>query len=227
MKSHITTTFLAIILGLTFLISCSDSGTNAPPGGLVKGSIVYQVPITNFSGQVLDSLNFTEELDSIPVILQCGCKEEQTTYSIDGKYEFRNIPDGKYKVKAKIGDYVYYITDIDEIHSGDVHTNITIYLRKYEINKSIDLILYPNPVANNASIQFSLATQDNMSAYIVDFKGRIVKTLFENEILPAGTHTRLAITNSDIPSGFYFAVVKNYDEQKPYLAFIPLLKQQI
>jgi len=63
---------------------------------------------------------------------------------------------------------------------------------------------YPNPFNPNTTINYSLPSESKVSLKIFNSLGEEVVTLVNNEYQSAGSHSKLLIVNSTLPSGIYF-----------------------
>ena len=61
---------------------------------------------------------------------------------------------------------------------------------------------YPNPFNPQTSVEFQLPKETTVTLKIYNLLGKAVKTILENEKLPAGTY-RQTISALDLPSGIY------------------------
>ena len=67
--------------------------------------------------------------------------------------------------------------------------------------------IHPNPVADKATIRFSLPAPCKVQLRVVDVVGNAVATIV-NADLPAGTHTsEFVVSGSEIPSTLYYVVL--------------------
>ena len=69
-----------------------------------------------------------------------------------------------------------------------------------------ELMVYPNPIAEQAVFEYALTTTGKVSCELVDIQGRSVRTLF-NAQRPAGQH-RETLDLSGITAGQYMLVLR-------------------
>ncbi len=72
-------------------------------------------------------------------------------------------------------------------------------------------IIYPNPTNSIATIEFTQNSSGNTIIELLSTHGILIKTIYKS-FLEAGKQ-KIEINTSDIPSGNYFIVVKNNNEQ--------------
>lgn len=89
------------------------------------------------------------------------------------------------------------------------------------VNMSISknsLDIYPNPMNNDGNIEFTLASQNDVTITIYNLQGKEVKTITMGTLAP-GKHIVPFLTN-DMPAGTYFAVLNNGFNLKQTSKFI-------
>ena len=72
-------------------------------------------------------------------------------------------------------------------------------------------IIYPNPATGNVTIDFYLNSSGKTKIELVNLNGELKKTIL-NKFLEVGLN-KIEINTTDIPSGNYFIVIKNNNEQ--------------
>ena len=70
------------------------------------------------------------------------------------------------------------------------------------------LVLYPNPVNNNATVAFYLMQSANLSVKVLDINGRVIATIADNASFNAGTQN-LSIDASALEAGVYMVRLYN------------------
>ena len=71
------------------------------------------------------------------------------------------------------------------------------------IENSNSILIYPNPIETNANFKFTLANEENISIEIIDFQGKIVKTIIKNKVINAGNHIQNIDLNDNLAAGNY------------------------
>jgi uncharacterized delta-60 repeat protein len=84
-----------------------------------------------------------------------------------------------------------------------------------DFSDSKDLVLlYPNPVKQNATFEFSLDRKKTVSIRLFDMQGKIIKTFLDNQLLDEGNH-QLAIEMPEwLASGMYSLVLTTDGKQE-------------
>ncbi|MCW8804994.1 MAG: T9SS type A sorting domain-containing protein, partial [Ignavibacteriaceae bacterium] len=74
----------------------------------------------------------------------------------------------------------------------------------------------PNPFNPSTTIKYQLPEEGNVSLKIFNSLGEEVANLIDNEYRTNGSHSKLYIVNSSLPSGVYFYRLQagNYVETK-------------
>lgn len=96
---------------------------------------------------------------------------------------------GNYKLlPRKDDDFVGYVSDVEEI---------TEQPREYELAQN-----YPNPFNPSTKIQYALPVEGNVTLKVYNILGQQVRTLIDNQLLPAGRH-EVTFDAANLPSGLY------------------------
>jgi uncharacterized delta-60 repeat protein len=70
-----------------------------------------------------------------------------------------------------------------------------------------EVLIYPNPIIENATLEFSLKQKEALSIQLIDLQGRIIKTFMKNKKLDAGEYAQPIVLPRGVPSGTYFIVL--------------------
>ncbi len=90
-------------------------------------------------------------------------------------------------------------TTIAKTQSSKSLSSVTL-----ELQKPIDNVkVYPNPVADQLNLSYSLKKEGLVTIKILDVLGNDIYTLF-NQKLPAGSQTNKFMIDSKLNTGFYF-----------------------
>ena len=65
-----------------------------------------------------------------------------------------------------------------------------------------NLNVFPNPIVNHATIEFTLENTQNIRLSVYDINGRLVQSIIQNEIRPAGNMT-VNFRKGELTSGIY------------------------
>ena len=71
------------------------------------------------------------------------------------------------------------------------------------------LLIYPNPVAQNATLEYTLSKDETVSIRLIDMQGRIVKTLISEQNLEAGEHKQAIQFPDGLASGAYLITISS------------------
>ncbi len=63
--------------------------------------------------------------------------------------------------------------------------------------------VYPNPIKDKTTIQYTLSESTTFSIQLVDVSGKFSKTILPKQTMPAGDHQQ-EINCSNLPNGTYF-----------------------
>jgi uncharacterized delta-60 repeat protein len=82
-------------------------------------------------------------------------------------------------------------------------------------------LIYPNPVNNEATLDYKLAKDETVSINLFDITGKLVQSITSNENMIAGEH-RQTINLEPLPAGSYIVALTNANAQ---LVSIKIIKQ--
>ena len=68
-------------------------------------------------------------------------------------------------------------------------------------------MIYPNPIVDNATLEFTLEHKEAVTIQLIDLQGRTLKTFIENEKLDAGKHAQAIALPNGLPNSTYFIVL--------------------
>jgi hypothetical protein len=72
-----------------------------------------------------------------------------------------------------------------------------------ENTSTVGVNVYPNPVSDNATVNFSIEEQSDVALFVTDAQGRMVQTIQQTAMMNQGTH-RVEWNAGTLASGIYF-----------------------
>ncbi len=69
------------------------------------------------------------------------------------------------------------------------------------------ILIYPNPVAQNAVLEYILTKEETVTIRLVNMEGKVVKTFAENQKQASGAHKQPLSLGSELASGTYYIVI--------------------
>lgn len=103
--------------------------------------------------------------------------------------------------------------------SNNVATEFDFALSRYLSEFNVGLIdlsipgntlfIYPNPVTQHTTLQYTLKSTEIISIQLLDMEGRFVKTLINSEQQQEGCHQLELDLPHSLPGGTYFMVISN------------------
>ncbi len=72
----------------------------------------------------------------------------------------------------------------------------------------ISLLLYPNPISSNATLQFTLLQDDIISIYIHNIAAEKIGSVIENKKLVSGEYTQTIQISESLPAGNYLIILE-------------------
>ncbi|HMT29990.1 MAG TPA: T9SS type A sorting domain-containing protein [Bacteroidia bacterium] len=80
-------------------------------------------------------------------------------------------------------------------------------------NLSNSILIYPNPVLDEATLNYTLSKADIITINLVDVNGKLIKNFITNEFREATSHNQLLSFPSNLAHGTYFIVISNSTKQ--------------
>jgi len=109
------------------------------------------------------------------------------------------------------GTYKVVLTASNGISSTKDSANIVINVVGVDNTKLMNqLVLYPNPVSNNATVAFNLMQSAKLSVKVLDINGRTIAMIADNANFNAGVQN-LTIDASALEAGVYMVRLYNND----------------
>ncbi|HRO74955.1 MAG TPA: T9SS type A sorting domain-containing protein [Crocinitomicaceae bacterium] len=69
------------------------------------------------------------------------------------------------------------------------------------------LNIFPNPFATTTTIHFEIVEQDTITLRVINLSGQIVKTYFQETVLPSGSYN-INVLDEDLEFGYYLVLLK-------------------
>jgi uncharacterized delta-60 repeat protein len=137
-----------------------------------------------------------------------------TSFGINGKV-FTDIGgswDKAYSVvltannKIVLGGYSNVNGD-DEFTTVRYLTDLIIGIIDLSLENN-SLMIFPNPISNSATLEYELNNKETLSMDLIDIRGKIVKSIFNNTVKQEGVHLE-RINLSKLSTGTYFLRLYN------------------
>ncbi|MGX7667043.1 T9SS type A sorting domain-containing protein [Flavobacterium pedocola] len=102
---------------------------------------------------------------------------------------------------------------LTRMFSGDVNLNFLARYTDVQLgtlaleNQNSSLLIYPNPIENEATFEYTLENNETITVDIIDLQGRIVKKVIANKTQPAGKHSLRFTLDGNISPGNYFLTI--------------------
>ncbi|MCW3124779.1 MAG: hypothetical protein JWO03_437 [Bacteroidetes bacterium] len=87
-------------------------------------------------------------------------------------------------------------------------TDLTLGVIDLDRNSN-SVLIYPNPVAQDATLQYTLAKDEQVSIRIIDAQGKVVSTLTDSEKQLAGDHVQPLMLSASLASGTYTIAISS------------------
>jgi uncharacterized delta-60 repeat protein len=76
-------------------------------------------------------------------------------------------------------------------------------------NQDLNLLIYPNPLQDDAVIEYTLADDDIINIDLYDLAGKLVQSIIKSEERVKGSHKEKLGLDASIPSGNYILTISN------------------
>ncbi len=123
------------------------------------------------------------------VLVPLDCLQEKGSwdngwFNPEGKFQWSAID--RFEIVAEQHAFTNVEFSFDDIElTGN---EITIVVATESELSNSDLKIYPNPLLNQAMIEFSLTQPERTSLSVLDLQGRLVRILVDGKNIPAGTY---------------------------------------
>lgn len=186
------------------LIAASNPGGPGFIGGLVSEGANKTDPGDPVSGMQVNLFDLN------------GNAIAYTYTNADGEFGFENLAYGTYQVYVEqlgvqtipaivtIGPDV---SEVDDVQIWASETLITTGINEFDFEGAISGV-YPNPVADNAAINFNLEAEVMVNINVVDLAGRTISTTTTSV---ANGENTLRISTDDLNEGYYFLNIQDVD----------------
>jgi uncharacterized delta-60 repeat protein len=77
------------------------------------------------------------------------------------------------------------------------------------VSMNNSVLIYPNPVEQNATLTYTLKTPENITIKLFDMAGSEIKTLLQNKFQLAGEYHQAISFPENLPHGSYIIVIGN------------------
>ena len=191
------------------------------------GQVVTDISCTSICGNAL-------AIQPDNKIIVAGTADNGTDYDI---LVLRYNPDGS--LDPTFGDEGIVITDIDDKDNEGISVALskngtilvsgnsrpgplegsTLFIASYLSGLSLGtidfsipdntLLIYPNPLNDDAVLEYELLSEECVSIALFDSKGTLVHFFVSNELRSAGKHSESLIIDRSIPAGNYMLTISN------------------
>ena len=130
--------------------------------------------------------------------------------TIGNAYEIRALliqTDGKIIAAGNSNNGTKYDFALSRYHSG-----LNLGLPKPPHSRNF-LLIFPNPILNNTTIEYNLEKEDIISICLIDAQGKLIKTFFENIKQPQGHYKQTLSFPDNLASGDYYIIFSNPTNQ--------------
>jgi uncharacterized delta-60 repeat protein len=81
-------------------------------------------------------------------------------------------------------------------------SGLTLGLIDFSLNNN-SVLIYPNPVAQNATLEYTLSKEEVVSIRLLDMQGKVVETFISNQTQSVGNHKQPLLLPDGLASGSY------------------------
>jgi hypothetical protein len=157
-------------LGLVAL-ACGRDNPAGPGLHTLSGSVRLIGHLVDASGAPVGTRTVTDA-DGVQVELLYGTQVVARTATLHGRYAFRGLGAGAYKVRTQVIGPVQDVTGVLTMTETDLVSGDTLELDSYG-----DIYPVPNPVVSETMLYFGLADTTYIEVQIRDAAGDSVRTL--------------------------------------------------
>ena len=77
-----------------------------------------------------------------------------------------------------------------------------------DVARDLNLLVFPNPSANNMTIQYNSLETGNTKMYVYDMAGHLVKILLDEFVQADETHVVIFNERGEMPNGSYILIME-------------------
>lgn len=96
----------------------------------------------------------------------------------------------------------------DQLSLSRYSTTISVGLIDFATSDN-QFIVYPNPVAQNATLEYALNKDENVTIKLIDMEGRMIETIADNQLQVAGKHKQAVVMPDVLAPGSYLLVISS------------------
>ena len=137
------------------------------------------------------------------------------SFSVDGKVttDFGTVSDQAFSVALQPDGRIVvaglaYTGSGDDFAVARYLSGLNIGVIEFSIANNAPLI-YPNPLDNHATLEYTLQNAETISIHLLDMQGRTVQTFIERRVQPAGEHRQSIDLPEALPSGTYLIAISS------------------
>ncbi|MCY7408649.1 MAG: T9SS type A sorting domain-containing protein [Chitinophagales bacterium] len=71
------------------------------------------------------------------------------------------------------------------------------------------ILIYPNPIKSNATLEYTLTENENLTVSLIDLQGRQLQTFIINQDRTTGEHKEELCFDDALPAGNYVLQISN------------------
>jgi hypothetical protein len=201
-------------------ISASGEGGGVPPynitwsdGGAQSHEVCPGLYTTTYTVTITDANGCTETDDvTICVIdVRCGKKLD--------KVELCHVPDGNplnaHTICVSVNSVAIHLAHGDQLaacgtdHSCEDQKTAPV-ASSFDHSGESDLIAYPNPFSESATLEFTSGMEGRVTMQIFDYTGRMLKAIYDGDV-DAGIQYTFQVNAEDLSPGLNICVLKHAD----------------
>jgi len=140
-----------------------------------------------------------------------------TTWGTDGKLltSISNVEDHANAVLVQPDGNVVAAGYTDNGVDNEIEFAVVRYLSDFDVGivefgvAHNSVLVYPNPIADHATLTFELTEPQQLSIHLMDMQGKLVSTILDNQLRAVGAHSQSIELPQDLPAGTYQLVLSN------------------
>jgi uncharacterized delta-60 repeat protein len=144
--------------------------------------------------------------DAIDQTILCRLHPDGQVDTTFGAHGYFNLPDTDQRPRAIVlkDNQVYVSTQKESrIYIHRLLLDLNVGILQPEMQADIAPLIYPNPVGEQCTLQFTLTEKSALSIVLYDIQGKPIRSFHNNEVFEAGEHSLQLDFPAAIPAGNY------------------------
>lgn len=162
-------------------------------GGSIHNGSGYELALARFNGDGSFDNSFGVDGKVTTSFGTSSCRGNSVAFSPDGKIVLAGTAVNGTDQDFAVARY------ISGLNVGIIDLSLT----------NATPLIYPNPIAEHATLEYTLQNAELISVHLFDMQGKMVQTFIERQHQAAGEHQQAIDLREDLPAGSYLLAISS------------------